>query len=174
MKKSFTNKLKAFTLIELLVVIAIIGILSAIVIVNLNSARNKSQDTAIKAQASQLKNTAAIYYDDNNYAYSIASVASAFTAACPTSASGAFAGTFFTNSESLKAIAGLTSNSGFSSQCAIGYSPNIGSQSWALSTRLRNPNSAGSVVYWCVDSSGAAKQISSHISITGSVEAVCP
>lgn len=168
MKKTLTNKLKAFTLIELLVVIAIIGILSAIVIVNLNSARNKSQDTAIKAQAAQLKNTAAVYYDDNNYGYSASAVASIIAGDCPTAASGAFASTFFTSSEALKALAGLTRNSGFNSKCSIGSSA-IGSQSWALTTKLRN-----NANYWCVDSSGTAKEVTAHYTPSGTGEVTCP
>ncbi|MEI8249241.1 MAG: type II secretion system protein [Candidatus Taylorbacteria bacterium] len=55
MKKNLHNKVAGFTLIELLVVIAIIGILSSVVLVSLNSARNKGKDTHIISAVSQAR-----------------------------------------------------------------------------------------------------------------------
>jgi len=67
-KMKFTKK--GFTLIELLVVIAIIGILATIVLVSLNSARNKANDVAIKAAIEQTRANAELIYNDNSNSYS--------------------------------------------------------------------------------------------------------
>ncbi|MEK7642230.1 MAG: type II secretion system protein [Patescibacteria group bacterium] len=51
-----------FTLIEVMVVIAIIGILSVIVIVNMNNARLRAVDARIKMEINSIRRAAAIYY----------------------------------------------------------------------------------------------------------------
>ncbi len=55
---------KSFTLIEILVVIAIVGLLSLIVFVSLNRARNKSKDATIIANLGSLKVAGELYADD--------------------------------------------------------------------------------------------------------------
>jgi prepilin-type N-terminal cleavage/methylation domain-containing protein len=60
-----------FTLIELLVVIAIIGMLSAVVLGSLNSARGKGSDAAVKENLHNIRAQAEIVYDSvtpNSYA----------------------------------------------------------------------------------------------------------
>lgn len=49
------KKQKGFTLIELLVVIAIIGILAAVLMVNLSGTRNKAKDSAVKLEMGQIR-----------------------------------------------------------------------------------------------------------------------
>ncbi len=60
------NKNLGFTLIELLVVIAIIGILAAVVLVSLNSARAKSRDARRLADVRQQMTALELYYNDCN------------------------------------------------------------------------------------------------------------
>lgn len=55
-----------FTLIELLVVIAIIGVLSAVVLGSLNTARNKARDSTVKSNIDSVRTQAQIYLGDNN------------------------------------------------------------------------------------------------------------
>ncbi len=63
------NLQKGFTLIELLVVVAIIGILSSIVLVSLNSAREKARDSSAKGSMSSIRAAAEIYYDTEGGRY---------------------------------------------------------------------------------------------------------
>lgn len=56
---------QGFTLIELLVVVAIIGVLTAVLLVNLVGIRERAADTKLKSDLRQLKTALRIYYNDN-------------------------------------------------------------------------------------------------------------
>lgn len=58
---------KGFTLIELLVVIAIIGLLSSLAVVSLNSARKKAYNAQIKSDLSQVRNYAAVNFENGDF-----------------------------------------------------------------------------------------------------------
>jgi len=62
----YNTRSRGFTLIELLVVIAIIGVLSAVVLASLNTARTKGNDAAIKANLDSARAQAEIFYDGGN------------------------------------------------------------------------------------------------------------
>ena len=58
------NSKKGFTLIELIVVISIIGVLSTLIINNLNDARARARDSKRKQELSGLKTALRLYYND--------------------------------------------------------------------------------------------------------------
>lgn len=64
--KKLKQNQKGFTLIELLVVIAIIGLLASVVLLALNSARQKSRDAKRLADVRQVASALELYYDTNN------------------------------------------------------------------------------------------------------------
>jgi general secretion pathway protein G len=67
MKKGFTlMRSKGFTLIELLVVISLIGILSTLVVANMNSARERARDAQRKSDLRNIQTGLRLYYNDEN------------------------------------------------------------------------------------------------------------
>lgn len=67
MLKKIQNKNKGFTLVELLVVIAIIGLLASIVLVSLNSAREKARDSKRITDMRQIRLALEMFFDDNGH-----------------------------------------------------------------------------------------------------------
>ncbi len=60
---NMNQRQKAFTLIELLVVIAIIGILSSVVLTNLNSSRQKARDVKRVTDIKSIQLALALYFE---------------------------------------------------------------------------------------------------------------
>jgi len=80
---------KGFTLIELLVVIAIIGILATIVMVSLNTARQKARDARRVSDVRQLQLALQMYYDTNgSYPAALSSLKPTFINEVPTDPDG--------------------------------------------------------------------------------------
>ena len=144
----YKNRSQGFTLIELLVVIAIIGILSAVVLASLNTARSKGNDAAIQSDLSAVQTEAEIYYGG----VGVNSYGSASITACPavTVVTTTLAGGVFTDQTIMKAIAGAESANG-----AGVVTCHSNTTAYAIDSALQA--GIGGKMFWCVDSTGNAK-----------------
>ena len=139
----YNNRSRGFTLIELLVVIAIIGILSAVVLASLNTARSRANNAAVQSNLEAVKLQAEIWYGGtggNSYNPGFAS------AVCPTAG-----GTMFVADGTIaRAIAQTkTANGGTDPTC---YSSTT---AYLVSSPLATP--IGTSLHWCIDSTGISK-----------------
>ncbi|MEK7514692.1 MAG: type II secretion system protein [Patescibacteria group bacterium] len=153
---------KGFTLIELLVVIAIIGLLSSIVLASLNSARAKGADAAIKANLAGIRAQAEILYDTNS-GYGVDTTPTAFSVgACAATADTLF---FDLTIRAALIAAGNASNAGGLGRGSCVSTANA----WAASVPLKGTATNS----WCVDSTGASKQVTPAGGDRGFLSGVC-
>jgi len=141
---------KGFTLIELLVVIAIIGILSSVVLASLNTAREKGKDASAKGSLSSLRAEAELHYDDQS-PHSYGTLNSNGSTGCNDAMFGLPNGPGVL----MDAVEKQLKNAG-DAQCRASTG------TYAVSIKLNSDK------FFCVDSSGFAGEVASHIVTTGS------
>lgn len=141
------NLQKGFTLIELLVVIAIIGILSAIVMIALNSARSKGSSAGIKSHMTSLRNQAELYYNTTgNKSYGLGGLVAAGN--CPGTSALFLAGT-----NSLSGIINGILADGvpvLNTWCATNGTTVTNATAWAVA--VIDPGVPGGTSALCIDS----------------------
>ena len=135
MKKSLLFK-RGFSLIELLIVIAILGILTAIVLPSLNSARGKGKDSKVKSELDSLRAQAELYSADNGNTYTDLFIVDSWDSADPQVKS-------ILDSIAIDVASGLKfANSD------VDY--------WVATAQL--PSTIGTTTaFWCVDNKGTSK-----------------
>ena len=163
---------RGFTLIELLVVIAIIGVLSAVVLAALNTARSKGNDGAVKANMNSVRSQSVLYYDTNGAYTTNGSLAATPSSGGPTQAACATGSTIFTDTTIVKALSAVDKATGGSGgatptnvQCAISSAGS--GAAWVVWAPL---TSAGANMGWCLDSRGVEKAST----VPGSLSYTCP
>lgn len=131
-----------FTLIELLVIVAIVGILSAMILASLGTSRDKGKDGATISNMRSFSNQAELHFISNGNSYG----SQAWTNSCTTAVSGGM----FSDSK-INSILGSIDTSNGSSSVACGAN----STSYVIIAQLLTNTSQ----YWCVDSKGVAKKV---------------
>lgn len=143
---------KGFTIIELIVVIAVISVLASIILINVTGYINKSKEHAVKTEMSQVRQSAAIYFDAHgNYSNFCDSTN---------------AGILFDSVSKFASITDWGCNNGTPHEKVCCRDKDI--TKWGACARLVIDETKA----WCVDSTGNSRQIS--ISDCNNAIDVCP
>jgi len=124
---------KGFTLIELLLVIAIVGILVGMVVVRMSSAPNAAKDANVKSYMNQIKSRAALQYHSS------------------TSSN-------YTGLTTLSDYTVLRGKLNGQAAAASVFTSSTDNKKYCMYARLNVPTTA---TYWCIDSSGNSRAITS-------------
>jgi prepilin-type N-terminal cleavage/methylation domain-containing protein len=151
---------RGFTLMELLVVIAIIGVLAAVVLASLSTSRSKGVDSNIRANLANATSQAQLFND--------LATPNSFEGVCntvdSTAAGRQVAAAERTYRNAVGTYADTTASTWNTAQCHDSTS------AWAAIVPL-SASENGSVVAWCVDSSGASRQVNA---VLGAGAYACP
>ncbi len=145
---------RGFTLIELLVVIAIIGVLSAVVLASLNTARMRGRDAAVASNLAQVRSQAEIIHATQDcYGDDDGSSTCADRNASNNSCSSALGvgNTIFAAPKVNDMLREAMRNGGTYTACRA---TGTGSE-WAIAIELASDNTTA----WCIDSLGTSRKL---------------